>query len=164
MAWAPEIPLTPSMKLKAFTKPISHTAVTRVSAASRAAAQMQRRDEEGGDTGAADALQDQAADGGQAAQIIDEAQGPEEADRRAERHGRGSANQGHGHQQPDHDRETAAARRRDGVRRPGARHVYGGQPAQQGDGQRLRGQDDNAAAHDGPRDLVPPTEWMLPAE
>jgi len=37
-----------------------------------------------------------------------------------------------------------------------ARRVYGGQPAQQWDGQRLGDNDDNAAAQYGPRDLVPP--------
>ena len=103
------------MKLKAFTKPISHTAVTRASAASRAAGRCSGEYEQGGDSGAADALQDQSPDGGQTAQIIDEAQRAEKADRRTERDGRGPADQGHGHQQPDHDRETATARRRNGV-------------------------------------------------
>src|ERR1700733_10039267 len=147
MAWAPEIPLTPSMKLKAFTKPISHTAVTRVSTARsparRCRGEMRRA--------AIPALPTHCRTSRRIAVTPRRSSTKPRAPKKPAAAPNGTAaDPGHGHQEPDHDRKTAAARRRDGVGRPEARYVYGGQPAQQGDGQRLRGPDGNAAAHDGP--------------
>jgi hypothetical protein len=101
-------------------------------------------------------LEAQPPDRSQTTQIIDEPEGAEEPDGRTERDGLGPADQGHGHQQPYDDWQATAARRRDRVRRAEAWCVYGGQPTKQRDDERLSGDDDNAAGHDGPRYLVPP--------
>ena len=103
------------MKLKALTKPISHTAVTKMSAGSRAVGRRRGVISSAAIPALPTHCRTQAPDGGQATQVIDEAQGTEEADGRTERDGLGPADQDHGHQQPGDDRKTAAARRRDRV-------------------------------------------------
>ena len=85
------------------------------SPAGRHQGQMHRDHQEGGGDGAPGRLQDEAAARGQVTEIVGQAECAQQPDRGRERGARAIPEQGGRHQEPDGDRQAAAAGRRNDV-------------------------------------------------
>ena len=122
---------------------------------------VHRQHEQPRNDGTSRRLERQTARSRQPAQVIDEAEHAEETDRGRERGSCPAAGHGHGRQQPHGDREAAAPRRRDAVRRTPGGGVDGVQAPKQRDRYWFRRDDDRAAAGHRVESTVGCHTWML---